>query len=91
MHGFTISFPVFMLHIFGSSCQETEKFRANLCFDSSEHRVQTTDDNNKVSYYIFYQGFLSRTLTIHRTAGEGGWYLFNSSLPLPLASQTLRH
>ena len=27
--------------------------------------------------------FLSRTFTIHRTAGEGGGYLFNSSPPLP--------
>ena len=24
-------------------------------------------------------------------SGVGGWYLFNSSLPLPPASQTLRH
>ena len=39
--------------------------------------------------YFFYLGFLSRTLTIHRTSGEGGSYLFNSSLPLSLASQTL--
>ena len=28
---------------------------------------------------------------IHKTAEEGGGYLFNSSLPLPPASQTLRH
>ena len=41
--------------------------------------------------YIFYLGFLSRTFTIHGTAGEGGGYLFNSSLPLPPASQALRH
>ena len=41
--------------------------------------------------FFFYLGFLSRTFTIHRTAGEGGGYLFNSSLPLPPASQTLRH
>ena len=26
-----------------------------------------------------------------RTAGKGGGYLLNSSLPLPPASQTLRH
>ena len=39
-------------------------------------------------YFIlfFYQGFLSQTLTTHRTAGEGRGYLFNSSRPLPPAS-----
>ena len=41
--------------------------------------------------FFFYLGFLSRTFTIHRTAGEGGGYLFNSSLPLPPTSQTLRY
>ena len=30
---------------------------------------------------FFYLGFLSRTSTIHRTAGEGGGHLFNSALP----------
>ena len=39
----------------------------------------------------FYLDFLSRTFTNHRTAGEGGRHLFDSSLPLPPASQTLRH
>ena len=40
---------------------------------------------NKVSHvpmcasaFFFYLDFLSRTFTIHRTAGEGGAYLFNS-------------
>ena len=33
--------------------------------------------------FFFYLGFLSQTFTIHGTAGEGGGYLFNSSLPLP--------
>ena len=42
-------------------------------------------------FFFIYLGFLSRTFTIHGTAGEGGEYLFNSSLPLPPASQTLRH
>ena len=42
-------------------------------------------------FFFFYLGFLSRTFTIHRTAGEGGGYLFNSSLPLPPASRALRH
>ena len=44
-----------------------------------------------VFVFFFYLGFLSRTFTIHRTAGEGGGYFFNSPLPLPPASQTLRH
>ena len=41
--------------------------------------------------FFFYLGFLSRTFTNLRTAGEGGGHFFNSSLPLPPASQTLRH
>ena len=41
--------------------------------------------------FVFYPGFLSRTFTIHRAAGERGGYLFNSSLPPPPASQTLRN
>ena len=39
-----------------------------------------------VLLFAFSLGFLSRTFTTYRTAGEGGAYLFNSSLPLPLAS-----
>ena len=41
--------------------------------------------------FFFYLSFLSRTFTIHRTAGEGGGYFLNSPLPLPPASQILRH
>ena len=37
---------------------------------------------------FFYLGFLSRTFTIHRTAGERGGYFFNYTLPLLL---TFRH
>ena len=40
---------------------------------------------------FFYLGFLSQPFTNHRTVWEGGEYFFNSSLPLPLASQTPRH
>ena len=40
---------------------------------------------------FFYLGFLSPTFTNHSTAGEGGGHFFHSSLPLPPASQTLRH
>ena len=43
------------------------------------------------TYQRIYLGFLSRAFTIHRTAWEGGGYLFNSSLQLPPASQTFRH
>ena len=39
--------------------------------------------------FFFYLGFLSRAFTNHRTTREGGGYFFNSSLPLPPASQTL--
>ena len=36
-------------------------------------------------------GFLSQPFTNRRTAAEGGGHFFNSSIPLPPASQTLRH
>ena len=39
--------------------------------------------------FFFLSGF--SFTNIHRTAGEGGGYLLDSSLPLPPASQTLRH
>ena len=51
---------------------------------------QQNTDNSNINFF-FYLGFLSRTFTIHGTAGEGGGYLFNSSLPHPPASQTHRH
>ena len=52
--------------------------------------------NNKVfkigpSKFFFSVVFLSQTFMIHRTAGEGGGYFFNTSLLLPPASQALRH
>ena len=47
--------------------------------------------NNTQIDFFFYICFLSRAFTIHRTAGEGGGYLFNFSLPLPPALRTLRH
>ena len=40
---------------------------------------------------FFYMGFLSRTFTNRRTAGEGGRHFFNFSLSLPPALQALRH
>ena len=47
--------------------------------------------NNQILSFFNYLVFLPRPLTIHRTAGEVGGHFFNSSLPLPSASQTLRH
>ena len=41
--------------------------------------------------FFFCLGFLLQTFTNHRTAGEEGKDFFNFSLPLPPASQTLRH
>ena len=40
---------------------------------------------------LFFLSFLSRTLTKHGTADEGGRHFFNTSLPLPPASLALRH
>ena len=39
----------------------------------------------------YKQWFKTRPFTNHRTAGEGGGHFFNFSLPLPPASQILRH
>ena len=50
-----------------------------------------TKEQRSLFFFFFYLGFLSRTFTNHRTAREGGGHFFNSSLPLPPASQTLRH
>ena len=47
-------------------------------------------ENFFIFYFIFNLGFFSRTFTIYRTTGEGG-YVVNFSLPLPSASRTLRH
>ena len=41
--------------------------------------------------FFFYLGFLSRTFTHRRTAGEEAGHFFNSSPPLPPASQTIAH
>ena len=44
-----------------------------------------------LQFFFFYLGFLSRPFTNNRTAGEWGGHSFNSSLPLPPASQTFKH
>ena len=61
-------------------------------FDSVPDSYKTQEMSDKAVPFFFYLGCLSRTFTFHRTAGEGGGCLFNSSVPLPPASQTtLRH
>ena len=42
-------------------------------------------------FFFFYVGFFSQTFTNHRIAGEMEEHFFKSSLPLPPASQTLKH
>ena len=41
-------------------------------------------------FFLFYLGFISPFMN-HRTAWEGAGHFFNYSVPLPPASQTLRH
>ena len=55
-----------------------------------KYKVSSYLDNDSYDFF-FRQGFLARTFMIHEAAREGGGYLFNSSLPLPPASQTLTH
>ena len=67
------------------------------CVPNAEHSKKkpydliTVVDDCYCLVFFFYQGFLSQPFTNHKTAGEGGGHLFNSSVPLPLASQILRH
>ena len=44
--------------------------------------------HSSVCVLFFVLGFLSRTFTIHRTAGKGEGYLYNSPLLLPPSSRT---
>ena len=50
--------------------------------------VEVQDDR---VFFVLSGVFFSCAFTFHRTAGEGGGYPFSPSLPLPPASQTLRH
>ena len=62
------------------------------CLNESRRQVWRTpgpEPASSLEPFFFHLGFLSRTFTNHRTAREGGGYFFNSSLPLPPASQTL--
>ena len=45
---------------------------------------KSAQENEKQNIFFFCQGFLSRTLTTHRTAGEGREPSY-STLPLPPA------
>ena len=43
-------------------------------------------------FFVFsYLGFLSRTFTIHKTAGEGTGFFLNTSVPLLPVLQILSH
>ena len=61
-------------------------FRLLACQSNS---ILTSKDRHALVF--FYVCFLSPIFPIHRTAGEGRGHLFNFSLPLPPASETLRH
>ena len=59
----------------------------------SKYKISKELDHSRKGFFFFLCGFSSilRTLTIHKTAREWTGYLFNSSLPLPPTSKTLRH
>ena len=54
----------------------------------SFYEILVADTRN--SFLVLF-GFSFTNINDHKIAGEGGEYLFNSSPPLPPASQTLRH
>lgn len=69
---------------------EKTKMRVDTCIQRSNWSRQTQHN----TYYIepfFYLDFLLRSFTNHRIAGERRGHFFNSSLPLPSASQIFRH
>ena len=59
----------------------------------SIHESLLKDQASFQGYFVFffYLGFISQPFTNRRNAGEEGEHFFNSSLPLPPASQTLRY
>ena len=67
--------------------EELERPRGN--FPSNFLKISFTTKHGGGIFFL--SGFFSRTVTIHRTAGEGGSYLFNFSVPLPPAPQILTH
>ena len=54
----------------------------------SKKYAKTIDMN---MYIFFLSGFSFTNFTNHGTVGKWGGHFFNSSLPLPCVSQTLRH
>ena len=68
----------------------TLKFQKNTALTVTSS-VLKRHNVNCIFFFSLSQGFLSQPFTNHRAAGEGGGHLFNSSLPLPPASQTFRH
>ena len=83
------------IYRFTSSCKSAQNSFQNRALDlkivGGSHQHETLSNRNKVVLVHTILGFLSRIFTIHRTAEEEGGYFFNSSLPLPPVSLTLRH
>ena len=61
------------------------------CLQCVKKATGEVEKNAVADGFFFYLGFVSRRFTNHRTAREEGGHSINSSLPLPPASQTLRH
>ena len=80
-----------MVYLSKEVTNKDKSLKTQLQLLTGDKQKADTKKNIYIYIFFFYLGFLSRTFTIHGTAGEGGGYLFNSSLPLPPASQTLRH
>ena len=86
--------------IISSTSEISKQQIAELKKEINELRQSTIDTENLLAHMEqnlgnigswVYLGFLSRKLTNHRTVEEGGGNFFNSLLPFPPASQTLRH
>ena len=54
IHGFAISVPVLILSIFWQMLLRNGKLRVNVCFETSEHAVQTADNNSKFKQLSYY-------------------------------------
>ena len=79
------------LSTIGTSVMKTSRRSSSTYTESLFLHVVNHNLPYLFSCFFFCLVFLSRIFTIHRTAGEGGGYLLISFLPLPPASQTLRH
>ena len=104
--GFKIKFVPLVIRAFGGGIKEISKELEHM-FEKGDLCEKIVAETHKSHSHLttpifclvffFYQGFLSRTFMIHRTAGEGGagrgggrrGYLFNSSLLLPPALQQI--